>query len=74
MNNISAGTIIRTTLLYLALINQILVIAGKSPLPISNEEVEQIISLLATIVASIIAWWKNNSFTQKAIKADRTFK
>lgn len=74
MNNITAGTIIRTTLLYLALINQILVIAGKSPLPISNEEVEQIISLLATVVASIIAWWKNNSFTQKAIEADRTFK
>lgn len=74
MNNITVGTIIRTTVLYLALINQILVIAGKSPLPISNEEVEQIISLLATVVASIIAWWKNNSFTQKAIEADRTFK
>lgn len=68
------GTIIRTTLLYLALFNQILVIAGKSPLPISNEEVEQIVSLSATVITSLIAWWKNNSFTQKAIEADKTFK
>ena len=25
----------------------------------------------ATIVTAIIAWWKNNSFTQEAIEADK---
>lgn len=67
---ITNGTITRTVILAIALINQILTTTGHSPLPIEDEAVIQLISLTTTIVASTIAWWKNNSFTQKAIKAD----
>ncbi len=71
---VTTATIIRTVCLVLALINQGLTIAGYSPLPIEDETVSQAISLAATVITSLVAWWKNNSFTQKAIRADKTFK
>lgn len=67
---ITTSTIIRTIILALALINQILVTLGKSPIPISDEQVEQIISLGFTIIASLWTYWKNNSITSAAIAAD----
>lgn len=70
----SAATITRTIILVLAIANNALAIAGKSPLPISNEEVTEVVSFVFTTVAALVAWWKNNSFTQKAIAADETFK
>lgn len=71
MKNISTGTITRTICLLLALINQVLVVLDVSPLPIADESINLLISTLATIITSIIAWWKNNSFTQAAIEADK---
>lgn len=67
---ISKGTLIRTACLLLAIVNNLLAIYGKSPLPINNETLTEVISFCFTSVASIVAWWKNNSFTQKAIAAD----
>ena len=69
-NKISAGTIARTIILLLALINQCLSMAGVSPLPIEDEQVETIITTAWTVIAAIWAWWKNNSFTQAALAAD----
>ncbi len=70
MNGVTKGTIIRTALLFLALVNNILDLFGKSPLPIDDVELENLISLIFTIATALTAWWKNNSFTQEAIKAD----
>ena len=72
--NISVGTLARTIILVLALINQILVISGHSVLPIQDEQVELLVSTAWTVVASLISWWKNNSFTTPAIKADEVLK
>ena len=72
--NITKGTLIRTILLAFALINQILVVFGKSPIPIDDNTVTNLISTAWTVIASLIAWWKNNSFTDKAIKADEVLK
>lgn len=69
-NKISAGTIARTIILLLALINQCLSMAGVSPLPIEDEQVETIITTAWTVIAAIWAWWKNNSFTQAALAGD----
>ena len=69
--NITKGTLIRTILLVLALINQVLAVFGKSPIPIDDDTVTNLISTVWTVIASLIAWWKNNSFTDKAIKADK---
>jgi len=71
---ISRGTITRTVILALALTNQVLTAAGHSPLPIENETVTSFIATGATIVTATVAWWKNNSFSSRAIQADATFK
>lgn len=67
---IKSDTIGRTIVLFLALVNQVLAILGKDAIPFGDEEVYQLVSLVATIVTSGVAWWKNNSFTQNAIRAD----
>jgi SPP1 family holin len=71
MNKISAGTIARTIILALALINQILTAAGKPIINISDDNINMLISSGFTVITAIIAWWKNNSFTKKAIDADK---
>lgn len=70
MNTVKPETIARTIVLFIALANQALAIAGKEILPITEDMVYQVVSLIATIVAAVWAWWKNNSFTKNAIEAD----
>lgn len=70
-NNISAGTIARTIVLLLALANQVLAMCGKQVLNISDDDIYQVVSIVFTIGASAVAWWKNNSFSQTALKADK---
>ena len=64
-------TIIRTVVLAVALINQVLTVFGKNPLPFSDEAIYAALSLAVTAGASLWAWWKNNSFTSEAVEADR---
>ena len=70
MKNISKGTIIRTACLLLAIVNTALTMFGKSPLPIEDAMIEEVVSYGFMVVTSIVAWWENNSFTESAIKAD----
>lgn len=67
-------TIIRLVILVLALINQILTSTGHPVLPIDNEMATQLITLLFTAFASIVAYWKNNSWTKEAKQADEYLK
>lgn len=71
---VKTDTIVRTVVLALALINQILTSTGKSVIPVTDEEISKAITLVVTIGASVWAWWKNNSFTKSAIKADEVLK
>lgn len=71
---ISAGTIARTIILVLALVNQLLTATGHSVINISDESINTLISTGFTIVTAVIAWWKNNSFTQSALKADEVMR
>lgn len=70
MKNVKKDTIIRTVILIIALVNTLLNAFGKNTLPFTDDEVSAVISAMFTFVASIVAWWKNNSFTDNAIKAD----
>ena len=70
MNTVKKDTIIRTIVLIVALINQALTLSGKNPLPFEDDEIVNGLSYAFTTAASLWAWWKNNSFTQNAIKAD----
>lgn len=69
-HTVKTDTIIRTVLLVLALINQALTITGRAVLPVSDEQVAELLSLAMTVGASLWAWWKNNSFTQAALEGD----
>jgi SPP1 family holin len=66
VKRIDVGTIVRTTLLALALLNQTLVLSGFSPLPFEDELVENLITIVFTVVTSAWSWWKNNDITRKA--------
>lgn len=71
---VKLDTIVRLIVLLLALINQALAAAGKSPLPFSDETVTEAVSVGLTVIASAWAWWKNNSFTHAALEADEVLK
>ena len=67
---VKADTLARTIFLALSLVNLILSALGKVPLQLEENQIYEICSLAAVIIASLSAWWKNNSFTKAAIKAD----
>lgn len=72
--NITSGTIARTAILVLALVNQILTATGHNIINISDESINTLISTGFTIISAVLAWWKNNSFTQSALKADEVMR
>ena len=72
--NITSGTIARTAILVLALVNQILTATGHNIINISDESINTLVSTGFTIISAVLAWWKNNSFTQSALKADEVMR
>ncbi|WP_345806418.1 phage holin [Bacillus subtilis] len=75
MNTFDKGTVIRTVLLLIALINQTMLMLGKSPLDIQEEQVNQLAdalysagSIAFTIGTTLVAWFKNNYVTEKGKK------
>lgn len=67
---ITAGTIIRALCLILALANLTLETMGKKIIPVTDDQISELVTLVITIVTSLVGFWKNNSFTQEAIIAD----
>lgn len=74
LKDVSPATWARTACLILAFINQILAVFGKEALPVLQDDIYQLVSLGATIIIGVIAWWKNNSFTMFAQEADMYMK
>ncbi|MEK4689452.1 MULTISPECIES: phage holin [Bacillus] len=75
MKNYDKGTVIRTVLLLIALINQTMLMFGKSPLDITEDQVNQLadalytaVSVIFTIGTTLAAWFKNNYVTTKGHK------
>ncbi|MCY8351852.1 phage holin [Bacillus licheniformis] len=72
MKNFDKGTVVRTVLLFIALVNQTLIMFGKAALPISENQVNTLAdalyvagSTILTIVTTLVAWFKNNYVTGK---------
>lgn len=72
--NITAGTLARTIILALALLNQILSVTEHPVLPIEDAQIETLVTTAWTVIAALVAWWKNNSFTAAAKKGDEVMK
>lgn len=71
---ISKETWLRTVVLAVALVNQLLTAWGKNPLPFGDEAIYEGLSAVVTTVAGLWAWWKNNSFTAAALAADEVLR
>lgn len=59
------GTKVRTSVLFLALINQFLVSAGLNPVPGSEELWGEIIAWGITAAVAVWTWFRNNYVTWK---------
>lgn len=68
------GTLIRTIVLVLALINQFLVAAGLNPIPGTEELWGEIVATIFTAVVAMVAWFKNNYITVKGKKQKEVLK
>lgn len=67
---IDSGTIARSIILLLTLINAVLGFLGKDKLPFTEDSVYEWVTIVTTIGATIWAWWQNNAFTHDARKAE----
>lgn len=59
------GTIVRTAVLVIALINQVLIATGLNPIPGTEEVWGEVISSAITIGAAVWAWFKDNAVTAR---------
>ena len=71
---ISKGTTVRTIMLVIVLINMVLKHFGLDIINVSESEVLSVVEMVIEIAVIIVSFWKNNSFTDKAIKADEFLK
>lgn len=71
IKGVTAQTWARTLVLVLALISQLAVILGKRSEAIDIDQWQEYVTYAFTAIASIAAWWKNNSFTKNAQTADK---
>lgn len=71
LKGVTVQTWARTVVLLLALISQLCVILGKRTEAIDIEQWQEYVTYALTVIGSIWAWWKNNSFTDKAQNADK---
>ena len=71
---ISKGTIVRTISLVIVLINIVLKKFGVDLINVSESEILTAVEMLIEIAVIVVAWWKNNSYSKRAIQADEYLK
>ncbi len=68
---ISKWTIVRTLMLCIVIINILLERFGLDVIKTDESMVLGTVEVLIELAAIVAAWWYNNSFSQKALKAQR---
>lgn len=71
---ISKSTIVRTILVVLVIINFILEKCGVDVIPTDENMILMFVETGIEIAVIIVSFWKNNSFSEAAIKADAFLK
>lgn len=74
IKGVSVQTWARTVILLLALSGQLCVIIGKKNGMLDQEQWQEYATFALTVIGSVWSWWKNNSFTAAAQKADKIMK
>ena len=67
---ISKGTIVRTIMLVIVIINMILKKCGVDLINVTESEILTAVEMIIELAVIVVSFWKNNSYTQNAIKAD----
>ena len=67
---ISKWTIVRTIGIILVLVNMILQRMGYDVINVSESEILVFVETLIEIAVIIVGFWKNNSYSENAIRAD----
>jgi SPP1 family holin len=71
------GTIIRTVLLFISLVNQILILAGKPIIPVTETDLNTVYvagSAVFSFVMTLVVWFKNNYITKKGLEQKEVLK
>lgn len=71
---ITKATIVRTILVVLVIVNFFLEKIGVDVIPVNENAILMAVEALIEIAVIVVGFWKNNSFTEKAIKADAFLK
>jgi len=67
---ITTGTIARTIAIILAIVNIVLKQLGYDIINVSESEILTFVEAVLEVAVIAVGFWKNNSYTEKAIKAD----
>lgn len=67
---ISKSTIVRTILIVLVIINFFLEKLGVDLIPTDESTILMWVEWLIEVAVIVVGFWKNNSYSEKAIKAD----
>jgi len=77
VRGVTRGTLVRTAVLALALVNTVLAVFGVNPMPVDDGQVQgfadaayQVCTIALTVGASLRCWWMNNSLSRHARIAD----
>lgn len=68
---VSKATIVRTAMLAIAIINIVLEKCGVDIIKADESTVLSVVESSAELLAVLAAWWYNNSFSEKALKAQK---
>lgn len=71
---ITKATIVRTILVLMVIVNFFLEKIGVDVIPVNENAILMAVEALIEIAVIVVGFWKNNSFTEKAIKADAFLK
>ena len=67
VKNNKQSAIVRLVVLVILIVNQTLITLGYEPLPFSDEQVYEAVSIVALVVMTLYSWWKNNNVTDVAL-------
>ena len=73
VEGVKVGTWVRLALLVVSFINLGLALAGKGEISVDSENLYTIFSFAFSVLIGALNYWKNNSFTIAAQKADEYF-
>ena len=71
LKDVKKSTVVRTILFGVVLINFILKSMGKNVIDIDEGTVYSFVEMVVSVAILILGFWKNNSYTKNATKADK---